>query len=161
LLRLLHHAKTLTMKVFTVPEMKPLSFLVGEWKTEGEIHDETSAVKQRVSGQDSYEWVSGGFFLLHRVDVNMGKDRVEVIELIGSSGPEKDDRFTMHSFDNQGKVAVMKGHLEQPNLFKIEGQGLRSTLKVAEEGKVMLITWEQFSQGTWNLWITMTLTRKK
>ena len=149
------------MKVVTAPEMRPLSFLVGEWKTEGEIHDEASAVKQRVSGQDRYEWVSGGSFLLHRVDVNMGNERVEVIELIGSGGTKKDDGFAMHSFDNQGRITVMKGHLEQPNIFKIEGDGLRSKLEVAEDGKVMLITWEQFSHGTWNLWITMTLTKKK
>lgn len=143
-----------------VSEMRPLSFLVGEWKTEGEIRGEEPDEMQRVSGKDSYEWGSGGYFLLHRVDVTMGKDHVEVIELIGRSGTEKDGEFSMHSFDNQGKIAVMKGLLEKRDLFKIEGEGLRSTLKVGADGKVIMITWEQFSQGAWKLWITMTLTKK-
>jgi hypothetical protein len=144
-----------------VQEMKPLSFLIGEWKTEGEILGEEPDTMQRVSGKDTYEWVSGGYFLLHRVDVTMGKDHVEVIELVGPAGTEKDDEFSMHSFDNQGKMTVMKGFLEKKNLFKIEGEGLRSTLKVDPDGKVMMITWEQFSQGAWKRWITMTLTKKK
>lgn len=149
------------MKVTAAPEMRPLSFLVGEWKTEGEIYGEASVVEQRVSGKDSYEWVSGGFFLLHRVEVNMGNDRVEVIELIGFAGDTSGDGFAMHSFDNQGKITVMNGYLEKPDVFKIEGQGLRSTLKVAGDGKVMMITWEQFYQGAWKLWIIMKLTKEK
>jgi hypothetical protein len=144
-----------------VQEMDPLSFLIGEWKTDGEILSEGPGDSQRVSGKDTYEWVSGGYFLLHRVDVTMGNDHVEVIELIGPAGTEKDNEFSMHSFDNQGKTTVMKGFLEKKDLFKIEGEGLRSTLKVDADGKVMMITWEQFSQGAWKLWITMTLTKEK
>jgi hypothetical protein len=147
------------MKRAEVPEMMPLNFFIGEWRTEGEIHDDVTPSKKRVFGQDFYECVAGGHFLLHRVDVMMANEHVEVVELIGRTGIAHDQEYTMHSFDNQGKVTIMKGYLEKPDLFRIEGEGSRSILKVVQDGKTLMIAWEQLSQGVWKPWITMKLSK--
>jgi len=40
-----------------------------------------------ITGTDIYEWLPGGFFLLHRVDVVIGEQAVRAIELIGEYDP--------------------------------------------------------------------------
>ena len=56
-----------------------LEALIGRWKTEGWT---TSDPPQRVDAVDTYEWLPGGA-VLHRVDANMGDQRVEGAEIIG------------------------------------------------------------------------------
>lgn len=141
--------------------MVDLNFFAGSWKTEGEIRGEGDASPKEIAGHDIYEWVAGGFFLLHRVDVMMGDERTEVIEIIGSAGKKKDDGFAMRSFDNQGNVVTMKGYVETPGVFKIEGVGMRSTLELSGNQNVMTVAWEQSSEdGQWNPWMKLKLTRE-
>jgi len=40
-----------------------------------------------ITGTDIYEWLPGGFFLLHHVDVVIGEQAVRAIELIGEYDP--------------------------------------------------------------------------
>jgi hypothetical protein len=149
------------MRKTEIQEMVELDFFVGHWKTEGEIKSDSSVSSKKIKGSDTYEWVAGGFFLLHRVDVMIGDDRTEVIEMIGRAGKKKDDGFAMRSFDNQGNFTTMKGYLETPNVFKIEGQGMRSKLVVNENQTLMTILWEQSSDGVnWNPWMELKLTKQ-
>ena len=78
--------------------LQALDFLCGKWRTEGEILDDSGEVVGKIAGTDSYEWVSGGYFLLHWVDVSMGDTKIEVIEVIGSYD-SADDSYAMRSFD--------------------------------------------------------------
>ena len=144
-----------------VSEMVALNFFEGRWKTEGEIKGEDNSPPKKIMGHDIYEWVAGGFFLLHRVDVMMGNERTEVIEIIGSAGKKKDDGFALRSFDNQGNVVTMKGYLEKPGVFKIEGAGMRSTLLVSGDQNVLTVVWEQSTDDSqWVPWMELKLTRQ-
>ena len=60
------------------------SALVGRWRSEGPVVGE---VPVPITGTDIYEWLPGGFFLLHHVDVVIGEQAVRAIELIGEYDP--------------------------------------------------------------------------
>jgi hypothetical protein len=59
------------------PDLQSLDRLVGTW----EISDPSG--KGEISGQVSYEWVEGGFFLMQRFDLLHGEHRNKGVEYIG------------------------------------------------------------------------------
>jgi hypothetical protein len=65
------------------PDLKGLDRLVGTWNTKGEIKASPYGPAGKIIGTDTYEWLPGGFFLVHRVDVRMGDQKNESIEIIG------------------------------------------------------------------------------
>src|SRR5207244_6037766 len=54
------------------PGLKPLDKLVGTWKASGET-----------TGELSYEWMEGGFFLIARGDTEQNGQRTKHVEIIG------------------------------------------------------------------------------
>jgi hypothetical protein len=85
-------------------EVQRLGAPVGRWRTEGRVVGDAPVP---IAGSDVDEWLAGGFFLVHHVDVVVGKQRVRAIELIGEY-----DSFTARAHDNLGNVTVMR-HLIQ------------------------------------------------
>jgi hypothetical protein len=47
------------------PQVRRLGALVGRWRSEGHIVGDPPAP---ITGTDTYEWLAGGFFLVHHVD---------------------------------------------------------------------------------------------
>ena len=78
-------------------DMQRLGFLIGTWKTEGEVRAEGNTPAIPFKGTDSYEWILNRTFILHKVDVTMGKEKTEAIEVIGGNdvGSKK---YKMRSF---------------------------------------------------------------
>ncbi len=71
------------------PEILSLEPLIGAWRTEGEVLGEDGATGDvTFHGTDTYEWL-GRAFVVHRVDVTMGEDHVEAVELIGPYDPDQ------------------------------------------------------------------------
>ena len=62
------------------PQTQRLGALVGRWRSEGHIVGDQPVP---ITGTDIYEWLAGGFFLVHHVDVVIGEQRVQAMELIG------------------------------------------------------------------------------
>jgi hypothetical protein len=113
----------------------------------------------KITGTDSYEWVSRGYFLLHRVDVSMGDTKTEVIEVIGSYD-SADDSYALRSFDNDGNFITMKGRFEKDGEFKIEGEGMRSILSYNQSQQLITISWERLQDGSlWRPWLNMKLSK--
>jgi Protein of unknown function (DUF1579) len=140
-------------------ELKQLDFLVGSWSTEGEMLSGVFNPAIKIKGTDSYEWVSGGCFLLHRVDVQMGKEKVEVIELIGNYDTSN-KTFLMRSFDNHGEFTTMLASIESGDTLKISGKGMRSTLVRSKNGTQMTAYWERSDDGSaWVPWMEMRFTK--
>lgn len=65
------------------PEHRRLEIFVGEWRTEGEILATEAGPASRLTAIDRYEWLPGGFFLLHHVDARMGDVEIKTLEIIG------------------------------------------------------------------------------
>jgi hypothetical protein len=154
------------------PEIQRLGALVGRWRSEGYIVGE---VPPPITGTDIYEWLPGGFFLVHHVDVVIGEQTVQAIELIGEYDPTNDS-FTARSYDNQGNITIMRARVDEHGVWTFTGGGdvasvarpssvgasgaVQSTLTVSTDGNNMTARWERCDDdASWQPWMDMTFTR--
>jgi hypothetical protein len=154
------------------PELRRLGALVGRWRSEGHIVGEAPVP---ITGTDIYEWLPGGFFLLHHVDVMIGDQRVRALELIGEYDPATDS-YTARAYDNLGSVTVMRARVDGQGVWRFTGGGdvasvarpasadaggaVRSTLTVRPDRASMTAGWERSDDGaSWQPWMDMTFTR--
>lgn len=78
------------------PALKPLAFLIGEWRTEG---SHPMLPGKRLHGRTSFAWCDGGAFLVMRSEI----DEPEVpsgIAIFGTDGDAKE--CSMLYFDERG-----------------------------------------------------------
>jgi hypothetical protein len=128
-----------------------------------------------ITGTDVYEWLAGGFFLVHHVDVVIGDQQVRALELIGSYDPAT-DAFTARAYDNLGNVTIMRARVDGQGVWRFTGGGdvapvarpaaadaggaVRSTLTVSPDRVGMTARWERSDDGaSWKPWMDMTFTR--
>ena len=154
------------------PEIQRLGALVGRWRSEGHV---VADVPVPITGTDSYEWLPGGFFLVHRVDVMVGQQRVQALELIGEYDPATDS-FTARAYDNLGSVTIMRARVDGHGVWRFTGGGdvapaagpastgagaaARSTLTVNADRSGMTARWERSDDGAmWQPWMDVTFTR--
>jgi Protein of unknown function (DUF1579) len=151
------------------PEIQRLGALVGRWRSEGHIVGE---VPIPIIGTDIYEWLPGGYFLVHHVDVMIGEQRVQAIELIEYDPTT--DTFTGRAYDNQGDISILQAKVDERGVWTFTGGGdvaavarpstadasgaVRSTLRVSPNS--MTAKWERSDDGAiWQDWMDMTFTR--
>jgi hypothetical protein len=154
------------------PEIRRLGALVGRWRSEGHIVGGTPVP---ITGTDTYEWLPGGFFLVHHVDVVIGDQNVQAIEIIGEYDPAS-DAFTARAYDNRGEVTIMHARVDERGVWTFTGGAdvapvaqpasadaggaVRSTLTVRADRGGMTARWERSDDGaTWQPWMDMTFTR--
>lgn len=148
-----------TQPATPAPETKHLEVLVGRWNSEGQTVPGPSEPAIRITGTDTYEWLAGGFFLVHHVDVRRGDEQVQVLELIGPYDPV-DHSFPMRSFDNQGNFATMTARVRDDGVWTFTGGSQRATLTIGEDGATMTARWERSGDGSnWLHWMDMQFTK--
>ncbi|WP_293789268.1 hypothetical protein [uncultured Pedobacter sp.] len=122
---------------------------IGKWKTEGLTK---SGVV--IAGTDTYEWVDGGFFLKHEVDVKFGNKTIRSLEIMHYDDME--DVFRSQSFDNVGRtsIATLKIYADIILIFG-DAERFKGNFKTHTiEG-----TWEQFDGQDWGCWMDVKLTK--
>lgn len=135
-------------------EMKALNFLIGKWNTKGEIKEDGKMPATKIKGVDSYEWILNGCFILHKVDVVMGDNRTEAIELIGEYD-NTNRTYKMRSFDNQGNFMTMEAHLDESGVLHILGDTMRSKLSM-DDSDNMTAHWEKLDDSkNWQPWMDL------
>jgi hypothetical protein len=154
------------------PETQRLGALVGRWRSEGHIVGDPAVP---ITGTDIYEWLPGSFFLVHHVDVMIGEQPVQALELIGEYDPAT-DAFLARAYDNLGNVTLMRAKVDEQGVWTFtggsdvapvaqpldaEGGGaVRSTLTISADRSGMRARWERSDDGTsWQPWMDMTFTR--
>jgi Protein of unknown function (DUF1579) len=154
------------------PETRRLGALVGRWRSEGHVVGEPPVP---IEGTDIYEWLPGGFFLVHHVDVVVGDQQVQAIEIIGDYDPATDS-FTGRAFDNLGNVTIMRARVDDDGVWTFTGGGdvapaarpssadasgaVRSMLTVSPDKRSMTARWERSDDGSsWRPWMQMRFTR--
>jgi hypothetical protein len=121
------------------PEHKLLNDFAGRWKTTGLIKAANGNPEIYVHGYDSYEWWPGSFFLVHKVDVFIGDDRNETIEII--SFDKSTNSYRMQHFDNKGGSGMMNARFDN-NTWRFQGETLRFRGGFNENKNVFSGTWE-------------------
>jgi hypothetical protein len=141
------------------PEIRRLGALVGKWRSEGHI---VGSIPVRIAGTDTYEWLPGRFFLVHHVDVVIGEQPVQAIEIIGEHDPATDS-FAARAYDNEGKVTTMRASVDDDGVWTFTGGAdvapvaqpdsavasgaVRSTLTISADASSMTATWERSDDG--------------
>ncbi|HEY3406254.1 MAG TPA: DUF1579 family protein [Ohtaekwangia sp.] len=143
------------MATDTTPQrdgLKKLAFLIGKWDTRGTITKDASIL---IKGTDTYEWISGNCFILHRVDVLMGDEGTEVTEIIGYD--QGRGQYFLTSYDNTGAVVTMQATLDDSGVLKLGNDQMRATLHRGDDGNLNA-KWELF-EDTWQPWMEIVLVR--
>jgi hypothetical protein len=137
-------------------ELEHLEPFVGTWHTEGLLKVNGKNGDLKITGTDSYEWLPGGFFLLHRVDVHIGSEHKEAIEVIGYN--ESGKTFQMQYFDNEGNTGTMGANVRN-GVWTFLDKSMRFTGRFNDDKNVMEGAWEQFLDGKWVHWMKIKLTK--
>ena len=137
-----------------------LNAFSGHWDTEGEMKANPSGPSTRFKATDTYEWLAGGHFLLHRFDADMPDGNVQGVEIIGYNQEGK--FYSMHSFDSFGKMTVMQARVDG-DTWTYAGDGVRFTGGFRENGTVFAGLWElRSSEGiSWQPWMEIQLRKSE
>ncbi len=137
-------------------EYEQLNKFVGKWKTAGSIPASGTTPEIKISGTDSYEWLPGGFFLLHKADVLVGDEKNETFEIIGFD--KQENLYTMQHYDNKGESGFMTAHCND-GVWTFLGKTLRFTGRFKEQDKEFSGVWEQSSDAkNWTHFMDIKLT---
>lgn len=134
-----------------------LGKLIGRWNTEGHIPAYGQTPATTVKGTDTYEWLPGGFFVLHTADVFIGNERSQTLEVIGFDKVRK--HFTMQYYNNKGEAGSMTGTAIN-GLWTFKGDNLRFKGGFNSQENVFSGIWEQSSDGkTWTHFMNIKLVK--
>ena len=134
-----------------------LAPFVGRSKTAGQVLASDSGPGFPFAGTDTYEWVPGGFFLLHRVDVDMGGERVQALEIIGWDAER--GTYPMRSFDSQGNTGEMQAAVRD-GTWTFQGDAERFTGAFSDGGATLSGRWERREGERWLPWMDVRLTKE-
>lgn len=139
--------------------LKQLDAIIGRWQSEGETVATESEPSFQIRGTDIYEWMPGGFFMIHHVDVKMGEEQVNSIELIGGN-EEEHGGLPMRSFDNRGNFSVMYATVDSDGIWTFADESTRAHLTVSDHRQTMVAHWERSEDGSnWQPWMEMRFTK--
>ncbi|RXA20856.1 alpha/beta fold hydrolase [Methanosarcina sp. MSH10X1] len=124
--------------------LKRLDIFVGRWITEGHTWATSSSPALRITGTDTYEWLPGRFFLLHRADVQIGDEEIKTIEIIGYDALSQ--TYPMHYFDNQGNSGTYQASVRD-GIWTFLGGSERSKVTFSDDGNTITASWEHSDNG--------------
>jgi hypothetical protein len=141
---------------FPTPAHELLGAFAGVWRTSGMMPAQSGPVM--ITGIDTYEWLPGGYFLLHTVDVTMGEERRRSTEIIGCDNGS--GSYVMYSFDDRGNITLMKAGYDQ-GTWTFQGDALRFTGSFDPGNKVISGVWERLEEGHWVHLMNIRLSRQR
>jgi catechol 2,3-dioxygenase-like lactoylglutathione lyase family enzyme len=142
------------------PELERLEVLVGRWRTRGSTRPGAEAHAAEIVALDTYDWLPGGFGLLHRVDGRVGDQRVEGAEIIGYD-PERAAYVTQY-FGSDGPAAYEAsfGELDDALTWTMRSKADRFTGTFSDDGNSITGHWELHDGSSWHPWMDITLTKQ-
>lgn len=134
------------------PGLEALRPLVGKWHTEGRQLEGPLGPESPFVAVETFEWLDGGHFLVHRLDGKFGPKPAACVEIWGLN--EARELF-VQTYYNDGNINTWQvrpdGHklVITGNWSKGSGPSfrLRYTAEVIEEGNTLVGKWEQSSDG--------------
>jgi hypothetical protein len=132
--------------------------IIGRWRSSGVLFDADGREQGTMSGTDAYEWLPGGAWVIHQVDVTMGGERIRAIELQGG-WDETTGTWTWRAFDGSGAYDEYAVHEDGGSFLAVDAAGsTRTRLTPAGDGRTMAALWERRDgDDGWRRWIEMRL----
>jgi Protein of unknown function (DUF1579) len=139
------------------PEHEPLEIFIGNWMTAGETVATEDVPAVKILASDVYEWMPGGFFILHTAYGRIGDQDVGGTEIIGYDAAAK--IFRTHFFDSQGGLITETLTLDGRRAMW-QGENVRATSLFSDDGKTQDCLHERSDDGeTWMPALDITLTK--
>jgi hypothetical protein len=88
------------------PEQQRLEIYLGKWTQVGEAQASPYGPAGKLTSTDTYEWLPGGFFMLHRWEARQGAVEFKATEILGYDARKR--VYTSHFFDNFGNSGSYK-----------------------------------------------------
>jgi hypothetical protein len=136
-------------------DLEQLDAFVGKWHMEGQQLAGPSGPAAPISALQSYEWMAGNQFLVHRFDGHVGDSQAACVEVIGFDADRR--CFRAHTFYNNGQMNVWDidrrdGRWRILGDWNASGRPMkvRCLIDFTDDGNTMKSTWEHSSDGmTW------------
>ena len=142
-------------------EHERLGVLVGRWRTEGWTREAPGAPASKIDAVDTYEWLHGGFGLLHLVDARVGDEKVDGAEIIGYD-PARESYITQY-FGSDGPAAyeATLGEEEGALVWRMRTETQRFAGSFSDDGDTITGHWELLDDDSnWRPWMDITRTRQ-
>ena len=138
-------------------EHQRLQVFIGKWINEGQTVASADVPAAKILVSDVYEWVPGGFFVLHTAYSRIGNVDVGGIEIIGYDAASK--AYRTHFFDSQGNISSHELTVHD-GIWKWQGEKTRCTAVFSDQGKTQVAHHERTDDGgNWVPSMDVTLTR--
>ena len=139
------------------PEHKALNAFIGRRMTEGQTIESAGAPSVKIVASDVYEWVPGGFFVVHSAYGRIGNAGVGGIEIIGYDAASKN--YGSQFFDSQGNCSTSELTV-RGSTWTWTGEKTRCTSVTSHDGKSMSAHHERTDDGVkWMPSMDVTLTK--
>jgi hypothetical protein len=128
-----------------------LDVFVGRWHGKGQSYadgqqaDDPIASAVPWTSDESYEWLPGGFFLLHRWDAMAGKRAFQGTEILGYDVTP--GRYFTRLFDSAGFHPEYRAEVAG-NVWTFSEPQTRATVTVGHDGSSMNTDWEWKNGGS-------------
>ena len=102
-------------------------------------------VPAKVTAVQTYEWMPGGFFLVHREFARFGDVEHKTMTIIGYDPSSQ--TYPVHFFDNLGYYRVYQARVHD-RTWTFTGKYERATIVFGADGNTFKSTWERSSDGS-------------
>jgi hypothetical protein len=128
-------------------EHSSLAVFIGNWAVTGEnLADSPEEPDTTVNGIESYEWLSGGFFMVYKWDRYFGNSRHTGIGIINHD--EEKHKFSIENFDNYGEVQTYQ-IINEGSSWTFKGETARAILKFDPDENSFTQDWEILKEKNW------------
>ena len=134
-------------------DLQRMSVFLGKWHMEGRQLAGPAGPAASINAIQTYEWMQGERFLVHRFDGHVDDAPASCIEIIGA---DPDRRcYRAHTFYNNGQMNVLDidergDHWRLLGDWSAGGRSMkvRCTISFADDDRTMLSKWEHSSDGS-------------
>jgi hypothetical protein len=135
------------------PAHRRLDVFLGTWSVEGQQYESSFGPAAKLAAVDTYEWLPGGLFLVHRFQGRLGDADMACIEMIGLD--PSGSGYRMHTFYNDGRINEWQMH-EKDGDWTVTGTwespspGLhvRCSIVFKDAGSTRTGKWERSNNGS-------------
>ena len=140
------------MGKISTPELERLEVFLGTWNLEGQQYEGPFGPAAKITAVETYEWLPGGFFLVHRFDARIGGQPIACIEVIGhdaSSQSYPTRTFCSDGNTNEWQFRERDGVWTSAEAAPMARNPMqaRSTSVFSDAGNTMTAKWEYSSDG--------------
>ena len=149
------------------PEHQRLEVFLGKWTQVGEAQESPYGSAGKLTSTDTFEWLPGGFFMLHRWESRQGTTEFKATEILGYDSRNR--VYTSHIFDNFGNSGSYR-YMVKGNTWTSTGDSVvggkqlkeRCTTVIATPSTSFSVKCEYSPDGTkWLPNFNLTSTRAK